>query len=595
MIVPSETETRKFLSDHPPFRVEVPASDSFLAKRTLAFSDEGKDIAREEPEIVSEVAITPDDLFDQTIAHLRRDVERYPSSALPHLNLGLVLLNVNELTAAAAEFEASLRLDPEQRLAKMNLAQVRMLQGRLGEAEEGYSELRRAKVDDPGPLMGLADLAARRGDLGRAIELWGEVVDLAPFNTVAQFYLGMVLLQDGRRQEAIAHLRVATRLEVRSAVFHQGLGLAYAIAGQNRRAIRAFQAALTLAPGLGEAVRGLAEVYLKLGDGNKAVELLTQRLKMHPRDYEAGELLAWAHIELGEYRPARTLLFEAFKSVQESGHGTSALLSRLNNNLGVCYWWLGSLGEAAQQFSSSVGRSPDMVIPYHNLARVRLAENQALEAEGILRTCLTRFPFDDETWRLLAFVLDAQGRYPQAIDELRSWVNGGQASAKSYAVLGSLLIDAKRDPDAALAVLSDAERRFPGHPTVVNNLAYAHLMHGDVAAARVTLEALVQEPIDDDTNVVLKATWGLLHLHEGNLALGKQGYEDAERVAKRDGKLHLASTVRQKMHLECARAYQRQANFRAAQQEVRLGRTFQGLSHYQRDLEALDKELTTAG
>ena len=55
----------------------------------------------------------------------------------------------------------------------------------------------------------------------------------------------------------------------------------------------------------------------------------------------------------------------------------------------------------------------------------------------------------------------------------------------------------------------------------------------------------------------MRATWGLLHIREGDLDAGIDGYRAAQALAAAQGNRELANRARQKMSLELARHYLR--------------------------------------
>ena len=71
--------------------------------------------------------------------------------------------------------------------------------------------------------------------------------------------------------------------------------------------------------------------------------------------------------------------------------------------------------------------------------------------------------------------------------------------------------------------------------------------------------------------VTWTATWGLLHLWEGDLERGAELYREAVATATSQGDRKLASKVRQKMHLEVARAQVRCGNLDEAARHVEQG------------------------
>lgn len=579
-----------FVPEDPHFRVDSAAGNPLMAVTPIAFSqhDDAIEAAPVESDSYSREA---DTLLEKLVTEAGRQVERYPSSPSVLTNLGLALLNRGKLAEAAHTFEMALKLAPGQYLPEVSLARVKVLQGKLDEAQERYLQLEERRPTDPNPIIHLADIAVRRGHFDEAVRLWKKALKLKADDPFAHFHLGMALLASNHHQEAIGELRAATHLEARSALLYHGLGVAYTFAKEYRRAVKAFMAALTLAPEMPEAFQGLCDAFLKQGQVKSAIEMLDEHLKNKPDDYQARELLAWAFIRQGRYKEVRKELFHALSAIPKTGEGAETHQARLANNLGVCYWLLGNQEEAQKRFLTAIGAKANLGPgPYLNLVRLYLEMRHFGEARQIIGLCTTRFPQHEEARFLLANVFETQGYYDKAIQELQSLVGSETASLVAYKYLANLLTNWKRDPDAALPILNEAYQKFPKDAGVINNLAYTHLMRGDPAAARRVL-ALIPKRIPQVVEIVLSATWGLLHLWEGDFMRGNEGYEKAEQIARRLGKSPMIPEIQQKKHLELARAYQRSGDVKAAKQEVREGLAKRGADHYHRDLKLLSQTL----
>jgi hypothetical protein len=144
-------------------------------------------------------------------------------------------------------------------------------------------------------------------------------------------------------------------------------------------------------------------------------------------------------------------------------------------------------------------------------------------------------------------------------------------------MLGWYLTDMRRDLAAAERVLLDGATRYPQFPGIVNNLAYVLLMDGRPGDARRILASFgpkVEQTIEDA--VALMATWGLLYFWEGDLVTGREFYERAEKMAGEAVDENLPATVRQKMHLELAKAHLRRHDMSSARAEVSRGLSVRG-------------------
>lgn len=530
-------------------------------------------------------------ILDEMVARCQRDVARYPHAARSHANLGVALLHAGSLDEAARELEVALALDSTSYLALSTLARTKVSQDDVIEARALAHRLQSLQSDSPLALLILAWAAEKNGDTDTSVRLLGIAVELQPDVVVLRVSLAQGLLHLGRYREAVHQLKIATRSAGASADIYQLLGTAYILAEDMSRAERAFHSALTLAPDSPEVVRGLATMLLQQDRVNEMITLLQPYLKTHKGDSEAHELLAAAYVKLGRYSSARTHLFHALTAVSKDGPQMAEQRARLSNNFGVCYWHLKDQQQARRMFARAIEASPSLNInPYYNLARLHLNFDQWHEAERVLRDSLRYFPKDAEAGFYLAQALARQDRYDAAIDTLQSIVEGGEATAIIYGFLSGLLADSRGDLTGAHRLLEVALRQFPNDAGILNNLAYVYLVRGDVGAAREALDRATTVS-DEEAALVLPATQGLLHVMLGDLQGGREGYEEAAQAAFQRGHTRFASTIRQKMHLELARAYRRQGDRAAMKREVRNGLKETESGIYRQHLVALAQEM----
>jgi tetratricopeptide (TPR) repeat protein len=521
------------------------------------------------------------------VARSLEDVERHPESARSHTNLAQAFWQAGDMNAAAEHCRIAIEKGPESYVARLLLARVREVQGRLADANALYEELHLKRPDDIPPLMGLAHAAIRRSDFARARDLLLRVIELDSEATVPRFNLGMVLLRMGRPNDAIGHLKQAARSDVRSPILHHALGLAYWSQGSRRRAEQQFRSALHLLPSYRPAVRSLAHLLIQGGKPAEALPILETYLAQNADSEGVRDLFGWALFEKKDYRHAIEQLRLAFSMMEQSQRDGSEL-ARVANNIGVCYARLREWRNAEGWYGRAIGLNRRQPEALHNLARLYLETNSADRAIQLLEGVGELNPDDLEAMFLLALAKNNIGRGGDAIDELARLVRKDNAPVAAFSFLGMLLADEADAPADAVPVLEEGYRRFPKDPMVANNLAYALLLAGRPADARQVLE---QYPEASVTDVYLRATWGLLHLREGHLEEGIRGYDEAQQLAQRLGHRELSRQAKQKKHLELARTYLERGDIQSAAQEVTFGLGTPGKPAYERVLRQLQRSL----
>ena len=158
---------------------------------------------------------------------LYRDcVEKSPAKARPHNNFGAILLRRGRLPEAIDEFQAALRIKPDDADAHYNLGNALVKQGSLTKGIYHFSE---ALGRQPGNIKILNNLAAT-----------------------------LVLLE--RYPEAIENFKKALKINPAEADLHNNLGVALKKQGDLDNAMHHFSRALEINPANESARRNLAEI-----------------------------------------------------------------------------------------------------------------------------------------------------------------------------------------------------------------------------------------------------------------------------------------------------------------------------------------------
>lgn len=579
------------LGDETVFTVEPPQTSPFTAQASVSFKPM-KDAVEAEP--VKDSPAAPQEpgtteLFQRIVGSSERELKKRPQSSTAHSNLGIALLNSGKLEEAIQKLNESLALNDRNYAALAALAKAYILRGDFTEARALYDRARALAPRRPGPLLGLANLANREGRLEEGCALLRDVIRLNEKVATPHYHLGITLLRMNRIQAAINELRKATHLDVRIAPFHHALGVAYALAQSNRKAIRSLQAALSLAPDLSESVHALANVLLEEGQAEAVVTLLRKHLETAPHDTTARETLARAYSTLGKHAASRAQLFEVFSALEKMPEDKSAEKARVHNNIGVNYMNEQNYMEAEKHFRKATALAPSEQFPWHNLAKVCVLTGRVPEALKLLRKANYRLG-TDETSLLIASILGNEGEYQAGLRELLPVLASGHAGPQTYACAGFLASDGEQDFQSAKLILTEGLQRYPGNKPIVNNLAYVLLMLGETTGARAVLESLSKK---DKASVEMTATWGLLHLREGDIATGTKLYQEAQQIALSLGKSELAKRAYQKLHLELATHYLESGKPDDALREIKLGllRRPSKEGWYTRDLEKMQQRL----
>ncbi len=231
-------------------------------------------------------------LFGDPTMLYQTTLEKNPSSALIHNNLGIRLFDAGQRQEGIEHYQAALRLNPDYDLAYVNLGNALSVTGRLSEAIEDYRKALSLKPDSPEAHSNLGRALDASGKQQEAIAEYQEALKLKPdfpevYNNLGVIFekahalpaavqqyeealrwrpgfpeahsnLAHALLQMGRFREAIEHYREAVRLAPDSPAAHNDLGLALMNAARPHQAVAEFQQALQLKHDYGLALANMA-------------------------------------------------------------------------------------------------------------------------------------------------------------------------------------------------------------------------------------------------------------------------------------------------------------------------------------------------
>ena len=158
-----------------------------------------------------------------------------------------------------------------------------------------------AAATEADPLVREALQRHQRGDLGGAEEKYRAALALAPEHVHATHYLGVVLYQRHRLDEAIPLLERSAAAVPGEPEFQNNLGLALAAADRNDEAIAAYRNALRLAPDHIIAWNNLGLTLFAACDVPEAIVAYREAIARSPNFAEAHWNLALALLANGQY------------------------------------------------------------------------------------------------------------------------------------------------------------------------------------------------------------------------------------------------------------------------------------------------------
>jgi tetratricopeptide (TPR) repeat protein len=194
----------------------------------------------------------------------------------------------------------------------MRSAELALLAGQPLRALDTLADALRRAPRNPELACLLGELVFEREDLGRAEAYFREAVRLDPAAVEPRIFLGAILADTGRREQACRELEHASRLAPESFLPHFALGSLHASAGNHTAARRHLRAALDR-DRFPQAQVLLGLVELDAGRAGAACKVLEEAVATAPDYEDAIYSLGLAYLERGWRRKA----LECFHRVLE--------------------------------------------------------------------------------------------------------------------------------------------------------------------------------------------------------------------------------------------------------------------------------------
>ena len=187
-------------------------------------------------------------------------VDQHPKNPWGHYMLGLSSWKAGDLDRAESAFVSANELDPKHVKTLLNLTRVHLDQGR---PKDALGRVNAALALDSSSGEGYRLLGRVRSALNEpneAITAYRLALSHSPTDVWSMNNMGLLLIQQGKNEEALGPLARAVQLDSAVAVFQNNLGIALEHTGRFMLATQAFRSALAIDDGYTKARLSLARV-----------------------------------------------------------------------------------------------------------------------------------------------------------------------------------------------------------------------------------------------------------------------------------------------------------------------------------------------
>jgi tetratricopeptide (TPR) repeat protein len=286
----------------------------------------------------------------------RDTIAKTPTAWMAYNNLGTLLLDTSGAEAALPFVERSIQLNPRHAPAYLNMAIIRLDQGRGAEALTMVEKAREFSSQyDIDVQYALALVLTRTGRQREALEMTMRVLKARPNHAQAHFLQGRILLKAGELREAEASFR--RTLLVDPEFVEAQCFLADTLASEHRtdEALKEYEGVITRAPDNFQAYLNCGNVLVGLGRWQDALRMAQQALVLRPNIADAHNLMGVALMGLERREEAIGYLTEAVRLDPRQSESHFNLANALN----------------------AIGRTKEAIEQYEQVLRINPADGEA--------------------------------------------------------------------------------------------------------------------------------------------------------------------------------------------------------------------------
>ncbi|MCI0455990.1 MAG: tetratricopeptide repeat protein [Gemmataceae bacterium] len=394
-------------------------------------------------------------------AAYRQAIKLRPKYPEAYYHLGVALADQQKPAEAEAAFRQAINLRPNYPDAYNNLGNALADQQKPVQAEAAYRQAIKLRPNSPNAYYNLGNALREQKKLGEAEAAYRQAIKLRPKSPDVYNNLGGILCQQQKLDEAVAAFRQAIKLRPKHSDAYYNLGVALAEQQKPAEAEATFRQAIALRPNFPEAYNNLGVVLFEQQQLDEAVAAYRRAIELRPDFPEAYTSLGNALARQQKLDEAVTAYRQAIKLRPNSPN--------TYNNLGNVLLAQKKPAEAEAAFRKAIVLRPHYPQAYFNLG-ISLADQKKLdEAVIAYRQAIERRPDYPEAYTNLGLALLDQKKPDEAVAAFRQAIALQAHFPEAYRGLGLALRDLKK-LDEAVNVLRSADRRWPNHPLIRENL-----------------------------------------------------------------------------------------------------------------------------
>jgi tetratricopeptide (TPR) repeat protein len=355
--------------------------------------------------------------------------------------LALLYIGSGRATEAEAPLKAVAAAFPDGP-ERFTLADYYVTSNRYAEAKTLLEEIAKSPKAEfvTAAKLRLAGLGFAQGDLATTLRMVDDVLGRDPHQAEALIAKARLQEAQGKRDEAMATIRLAVSTNPTSVPAHYVLGKFLTDRLQFEEAMTEQKEALKMNPEFARADLELARLSLNMGQFQQAVTFAQDATRLMPGLAETHLLLARAHIANGHPEAAEApmrILLESFPKDPI-----------IQTELGRLQLAKNDVAGARASFDRALAANPADATAIQGLNTIDLRQKNAQAARQRVEKALHDHPNDSALQLLAGRTYLAAGDVAAAEKMLKQAVSGGLTDFEALSYLASIYVQQKRLPEA---------------------------------------------------------------------------------------------------------------------------------------------------
>jgi putative PEP-CTERM system TPR-repeat lipoprotein len=330
--------------------------------------------------------------FDKSRSLVTEALAKNPKQPELLFALARVEWTARRVDAARSALQKLIEIDPANVSAQLTLVELDLAQGNTPAAVSRLESMHQANPKAVEPPLLLARLALAKDDAKRADGFIKAAVQAAPKRADVMNSAGLLYLESGRFDQALALFQEGTTADASNPVLWLNLGRAQLGLNQRGQARESLQKALNLQPEWLPAVGALAFLEVQEGNGAAALSRISALKQTYPNNAALLALEGEVYLVLQKY-PEAAQSYEAAAKIRPAAELTTKIYQarvagrlpkplepmeqwarehpdniNFRNMLADAYIKTGDKKQAAEQYQFILQRQPKHVPSLNNLA-----------------------------------------------------------------------------------------------------------------------------------------------------------------------------------------------------------------------------------